>query len=650
MVYRKEIDGLRAVAIIPVIFFHASFEWFKGGYVGVDVFFVISGYLITTIILKEKDAGDFQIINFYERRVRRILPALFTMMMICLPFAWYWMMPSQLLLFSRSLIAVPLFLSNILFWRENDYFALDAIEKPLLHTWSLAVEEQYYVIFPLFLVLFWAFGKRFIFILLGLFALFSFLFAQFGGNLTFYAPYLEKELFWFHQTDYASFYLTTGRAWELLIGSLVAYYLYNKKQTQRYYSQLFSMFGFLLIIYAIIFFDETTPYPSAYTLLPTIGTALIIIYARVDTLIGRLLSSKLLVGIGLISYSAYLWHQPLFAFARLRITDEPDKILFSFLILATYVTAYFSWKYIETPFRNKEKVSKIVLVKLSFLFSALFIIIGFIGHFNDGFREATLKKISDDKKMFLVDFEPLMEQRKKTWNKILKNSDSQFIDDNRHKITIVGDSQSDDLFVSLELNKAKFEKNYQFRHFNFENVCMPQYIGHKYINKICSDPIKNIISDSIAGDSDYIFFVMRWLPEDMMHVSEFVNNFRGKNVKVVFVGEAAFTRIPLLLFRYARSDKKLDREELKKWFGRNMQRESVMLNKIVKQKVEDAGGIYLSKYELYCNEDNKCDLTTKDHEPYLRDSDHVTFAGAMNLGKIIYESNWLNNLFKEYPK
>lgn len=359
MVYRKEIDGLRALAIIPVIFFHAGFKWFEGGYVGVDVFFVISGYLITTIILKEKEAGDFRIINFYERRVRRILPALFFMMLICLPFAWLWMMPNQLLMFSRSLIAVPVFLSNFLFWRENDYFAIDAIEKPLLHTWSLAVEEQYYVVFPIFLVLFWSFGKRCIIILLGIFAFLSFSFAQLGGNLTFYKPYLEKELFWFHQTDYASFYLTTGRAWELLIGALVAFYVYKNTQVQNNYRQFFAMFGFLLIIYSIIFIDEITPYPSVYTLLPTIGTALMIIYAREDTIIGRLLSTRLLVGIGLISYSAYLWHQPLFAFSRLQLVNEPDIILFSILILVTYIIAYFSWKYIETPFRNKKKIRKL---------------------------------------------------------------------------------------------------------------------------------------------------------------------------------------------------------------------------------------------------------------------------------------------------
>ena len=150
MNYRREIDGLRAVAVLPVILFHAGFNVFSGGYVGVDVFFVISGYLITTILINELEEERFSIARFYERRARRILPALFVVMLACLPFAYMWMLPSQLKDFAQSLVAVVFFGSNILFWRESGYFAADAEIKPLLHTWSLVVEEQYYIVFPFF--------------------------------------------------------------------------------------------------------------------------------------------------------------------------------------------------------------------------------------------------------------------------------------------------------------------------------------------------------------------------------------------------------------------------------------------------------------------------------------------------------------------
>ena len=154
MDYRREIDGLRAIAVLPVILFHAGFDAFSGGFIGVDVFFVISGYLITTMIIADLEQGKFSIINFYERRARRILPALFLVMLSCIPLAWMWLLTSDMKDFSKSLVAVTVFASNILFWRENGYFETAAELKPLLHTWSLAVEEQFYVLFPLFLVLF----------------------------------------------------------------------------------------------------------------------------------------------------------------------------------------------------------------------------------------------------------------------------------------------------------------------------------------------------------------------------------------------------------------------------------------------------------------------------------------------------------------
>ena len=162
MEYRREIDGLRALAVIPVILFHAGFTAFSGGFVGVDVFFVISGYLITSIILAELEQGTFTVVNSYERRARRILPALFVVMVACLPFAWFWLRPGDTKDFSQSIAAVSLFSSNILFWTESGYFDAAAELKPLLHTWSLAVEEQYYVLFPLFLMALWAFRKRWI--------------------------------------------------------------------------------------------------------------------------------------------------------------------------------------------------------------------------------------------------------------------------------------------------------------------------------------------------------------------------------------------------------------------------------------------------------------------------------------------------------
>lgn len=381
MKYRAEIDGLRAIAVIPVILFHAGFEYFNGGFVGVDVFFVISGYLITTIILSEKEQGTFSLINFYERRARRILPALFFVMLISLPLAWIWLLPSDMKDFSQSLIAVSTYVSNILFWRETGYWGAANEMKPLLHTWSLAVEEQYYVIFPIFLMLMWRLRKRWIFSAFLVIAAVSLVIAQWGA----------------YNKPTANFLLLPTRVWELAIGASVAFYFLYRKHTIRtflshkFINEALGLVGLLMIVYAIYAFDKTVPFPSLYALVPTIGAGLIILFSSSKTLVGRLLGTRLLVGIGLISYSAYLWHQPLFAFARHRSLAEPSELLFAILAAISFPLAYLSWKYVERPFRKKGRISKKAIFAFAVIGSVTFIAIGLAGHITDGFGGRSTK-------------------------------------------------------------------------------------------------------------------------------------------------------------------------------------------------------------------------------------------------------------------
>jgi peptidoglycan/LPS O-acetylase OafA/YrhL len=337
MRYRSEIDGLRAVAVLPVILSHAGFETFNGGFVGVDVFFVISGYLITSILIDELDRGDFSIIRFYERRARRILPALFVVVLACMPFAWAWMMPSQLTDFSESVMAVVLFFSNILFWLEEGYFSTSSALKPLLHTWSLAVEEQFYVFFPLFLVLIWRRTRgpahRH-----ALEAVLAVGVASFILSLV-----LER------QAPSANFYLAPSRAWELMMGAACAF---RTPENLSKWSGAASLAGLALIGAAVVGYDENTPFPGVYAMAPVVGTSLVILFAVPGTFTARILSTAPMIGIGLISYSAYLWHQPIFAFARLRSLTEPGPVLMWGLVALTLVLAWISWRWVEQPFRN----------------------------------------------------------------------------------------------------------------------------------------------------------------------------------------------------------------------------------------------------------------------------------------------------------
>nr|WP_272867689.1 acyltransferase [Crenothrix polyspora] len=354
-------DGLRALAVLPVILFHAGFQIFSGGFVGVDVFFVISGYLITTIILTELEQGKFSIINFYERRARRILPALFFVMAISIPFAWILLSPFDLASFSKSLVATPLFFSNFFFWIDGGYFETTAELKPLIHTWSLAVEEQYYIFFPIFLILSWKLGRSCVVKLILIIAILSLLAAQFGAS---YKPV-------------ANFFLLPTRAWELAIGALISFYFSNTDRVDLTLKsrQFLSGFGVGLIILPIFIFNKDTPFPSFYTLIPTVGAAFILLFCQSDTAIGKILGSKLFVSIGLISYSAYLWHQPIFALSRYYFSTI-SLMKMSALVICTLLLAALSWKYIERPFRNKNIVSRKIIFSFSLIVSFIFIVFG----------------------------------------------------------------------------------------------------------------------------------------------------------------------------------------------------------------------------------------------------------------------------------
>ena len=375
MKYRKEIDGLRSVAVLPVIFFHAGFAAFSGGFVGVDVFFVISGYLITSIIVAELEQQRFSVLRFYERRARRILPALFLVLAACIPLAWQYLMPMDMADFAKSVVAVAAFASNVLFWQQSGYFDTASELKPLLHTWSLAVEEQFYVFFPLLLVLCWKSGRKAALGTVFAILLLSFALAEWGAT----------------RAPDATFYLLHTRAWELMLGALAALYLGGRSEAAANHASsrwggAASLLGLALIAYSVFAFDRSVPFPGAYALAPTVGALLIILFAAPDNLAGKLLGSRLFVGIGLISYSAYLWHQPLLAYARHASLTEPGTGLLLGLCLASLGLAWFSWRFVETPFRDRRRYSRTSIFAFSAMGLVALTAFGMAGHLSDGFR------------------------------------------------------------------------------------------------------------------------------------------------------------------------------------------------------------------------------------------------------------------------
>jgi peptidoglycan/LPS O-acetylase OafA/YrhL len=361
--YRPEIDGLRAIAVLSVILYHAEFligqtKFLPGGFLGVDVFFVISGFLITSLIVAEFDkTGTISITSFYQRRARRLLPALLLVILATLPFSWMLLLPEQLLDYAKSLVSSLFFGSNF-YWNLSlqQYGAESSLLKPLLHTWSLAVEEQFYIIYPLMLlaILKWRASQMALILSTGLLA--SLVLAETTPP--------EGASF--------SFYMLPTRFWELLAGGLLATVIHLKPSRQNLLFKFMPLLGVCLIGQATVLVDvNNSKHPGLVTLFPVVGTVLIIWFSNKDEIVTRILSSRIFVGTGLVSYSLYLWHYPIFAFGRIHSSsvDLTDKLGWIGITLVASLTSYYL---VEKPFRNSRKVKNSIfwpVLVMAFLLS-----------------------------------------------------------------------------------------------------------------------------------------------------------------------------------------------------------------------------------------------------------------------------------------
>jgi peptidoglycan/LPS O-acetylase OafA/YrhL len=386
--YRPEIDGLRAIAVLAVIFFHSGFRAFSGGFVGVDVFFVISGYLIALILIQDLEKERFSISHFYQRRARRILPALFGVTLICIPLAWIWMLPHELRRFGQSLVSVGTFSTNVFFWLRTDYFSPNSEEQPLLHIWSLAVEEQFYLIFPLLLALSWQLGKK----------------TLISVSIAVALASLSLSEWMVHHDSTAAFYLIPTRAWELLAGVITAFWTSTRPGRaaagKAWTSRLASWVGIGLITVAILTFTAHTPTPGLLTLAPVVGAVLVVGCVSRESFLGGVLSSTPIVVIGLMSYSLYLWHQPVLAFARLTGTYEGSTARHLLFVSLNFPLAYASWRFIEQPIRKGALSAQYVFLASAVGLAAL-CIIGGVVHAERGFEKRSVFVSNEKVKQYM---------------------------------------------------------------------------------------------------------------------------------------------------------------------------------------------------------------------------------------------------------
>ena len=648
MKYRPEIDGLRTIAVLSVLVYHAEFfignhQLLKGGYLGVDVFFVISGYLITSLILNEHRAtGTFSFLNFYERRGRRLLPALLTVMLASLPVAWLVLMPTQLIDFSKSLISSIFFASNF-YWHVTlqEYGAESALLKPFLHTWSLAIEEQYYVLFPILLLGIYRFLKTRTLGVLSACLLLSLCLAEL----------INKQF---------GFYMLPTRFWELLAGALLAhrmvYYPLNKTDTLVH--RVSPFFGIFLITYSVLFIEFNDKHPGLITLIPVIGTVLIIWLANPRDRATSILSSKLFVAIGLVSYSLYLWHYPIFAFGRI-IRTNPDIYHKLTWFILSGILSFFTYKFVETPFRNRTRLN---LKQASIILALMtFVVLGFAAYAiqNDGARERFPKLMNiygrnefDNRILkreswaILNDLAVASGYEKvkgvdNSQGRTYEKSESWYSSKEKtRKILIIGNSHAKDLFNAFYLNRDLFPQ-LEFARYGIEVTAN-------------SNAIDALIGSPNFRDADFILISTKYgeneddAKDHLDKLPAFIDRLKKQGKRVLIssntvefidsnIRETIFDRIikePTLSF----SIEQINRSHFDQ---RKLQIDK--RNQKIKMIADQMGVKYLDKTDFICDlSASTCTGVTPDGYKTFYDYGHYTVEGAKYFGKRIHEMNWLD--------
>lgn len=643
--YRAEIDGLRALAVLAVMLFHAELPGFGGGFVGVDVFFVISGYLIAGIINADVLNRRFSLYGFYARRARRILPALALVELAAIPAALLLLSPDDLKDFFQSVAASSLAVSNVLFWKETGYFDTQAALKPLLHTWSLAVEEQFYCVLPILFATVAAHRRRLLLpLLVG------------GAALSFLA--CQHSL----ASDSAfAFYMLPSRAWELLFGAGVALLPIgaSSRPESAWHTRaasLLAVFGLGLIGWAVTSYDVTTPFPGKSALVPVVGAGLTLAFSQYPNPARWLLSQQPLVAIGLMSYSLYLWHNPLFVFARHAYVGEPPTTVRLALLVATFFLSFLSWRLVEQPFRNASSVNTNTFRVSAILAFALLLGIGLGGSLMpQGVERFRLAFLDERTRGMIRTKNSLLADRASTIKRFSSEQTAPFDDSKkRARLLILGDSVSEDLYTAIRLN-SELSQCIEARRLALDESCMADAAKAIRVGlstnddrrASCDESSGNLLAHSLLQTADAIILCAHWSTysthsthEGAMRLAE---TLAASGRRVFIVGIFAMQDASSIGFVAA--TRGLSPEAANQLAYRSIPRTKIDgPNHMAKSLASRCEGItYLDKRAVFVDETKAtARLYGRGDELLFADNAHLTTAGLEFLGKCIASQGWFS--------
>jgi peptidoglycan/LPS O-acetylase OafA/YrhL len=608
--YRPDIDGLRAVAVLAVLGYHLKVSAFRGGFVGVDVFFVISGYLISAIILKDINSGKFSIATFYERRVRRILPALIGTLFGASLLAYLFFLPGELMDYAKSLLAALFSASNFYFWKHSGYFSAPVETKPLIHTWSLAVEEQFYLFLPIFLALAHRYFPRKLRVSVIVIALVSFVISAVGAFL--------------YPT--ATFYLAHTRAWELLLGVLISLEVFPEI-SRPVFRNLATFAGIVLICFAVFGFSSATPFPGIAALAPCIGAAMIIVAGESGkTVVGRALSLKPVAFIGLISYSLYLWHWPIIVFEGMDssllsgVSIRMTKII---IITLSFAIATLSWKFIESPFRGKTSMPRVTLFKFSGAAAAAVAALGIIAILGNGFPSRYPSKAIQVASYLDYDSAKYFRDGSCFISSGFKYSDFDFSkclqeDPGKKNYLLFGDSHAAHLWYGLSTSLDDVNLLQATA-----SGCKPTLDQPMLTAATCKQLMTYIYAEFLPNHHvDRLLIAARWQDGDVAPLSRSIDWLKARGIQVVLFGPMVQydTALPrLLAFSIRGNDMAIPDEH------RVNQR---ALEDAMSELAEQKGVEYISLYRDLCGPET-CAEFARNGVPLQFDYGHLTKEGSL---------------------